>query len=169
MSVVLDGDHLFAAINHGPWKMDVPGQASRADAAEAIHAAQAIGHGSSAARHAEDTAQAQQFQDSNGISESQVNVDLHDENKTSRKSSFIADVDESDAPQPPLGGGCECLIMTMSSPYPCRPHPSLLANIRASSPGVLHYHSPGHRAHYGSDVDLPSRVSRNKTHPLPVK
>ncbi|KAI0808363.1 hypothetical protein C8Q74DRAFT_1233073 [Fomes fomentarius] len=79
--------------------MDVPGDSSQANAVAPVHAAQAIGHGSSAARHAEDTAQSQPFHVSSGISQ----VDLHDENKTNRKTSFVADVDE--VVQPPLSTG----------------------------------------------------------------
>ncbi|RPD68703.1 hypothetical protein L226DRAFT_540433 [Lentinus tigrinus ALCF2SS1-7] len=64
--------------------MDLAAQTSRAGA---VLAAESIGHGSSADRHAEDTAQ---IHVSSGIQQS----DLLDENKPSRKSSFVAEVDE---------------------------------------------------------------------------
>lgn len=47
--------------------------------------------------------------------------------------------------------------------------PSLLLPIRTSAPAVLRDHRPGHRLDYGPDVDLPPRVSRNKTHPMPER
>lgn len=80
-----------------PGTMDLPAQSTRAGA---VPAAESIGHGSSADGHAERTAQ---IHVSSGIQQ----CDLSDENsKPSRKSSFVADVDEVSETAP--YGGCEC-------------------------------------------------------------
>ncbi|TFK80958.1 hypothetical protein K466DRAFT_532405, partial [Polyporus arcularius HHB13444] len=74
--------------------MALPAQTSQAGA---VLAAESIGHGCSADRHAEDTAQ---IHASSGIQQ----CDLYDGNKPSpkpsRKSSFVADVDELATPAP---------------------------------------------------------------------
>ncbi|KAI0357269.1 hypothetical protein OH77DRAFT_1399501 [Trametes cingulata] len=67
--------------------MDTPAESSREHAADQMQAAHSIGRGASADRHAEDTAQAETFQPSSGI----LQVDFVDENKPSRKSSFVAE------------------------------------------------------------------------------
>lgn len=68
--------------------MDVS-SSSRADAVESLHAAESIGHGSSADRHADHSAQSQPFTfqgSASGIVEEEL-----DQNKPSRKSSFVAE------------------------------------------------------------------------------
>ncbi|KAI0820843.1 hypothetical protein BC628DRAFT_1422520 [Trametes gibbosa] len=72
-------------------------ESSREHAADAAHS---VGRGSSADRHAEGTAQAESFQPSRGI----VQVDFDDENKPSRKSSFVAEVTQQDVLAPVYGG-----------------------------------------------------------------
>nr|VWO94476.1 Chitin synthase (EC [Ganoderma boninense] len=66
--------------------MDVA-SSSRADAVESVHAAESLGHGSSADRHADLSAQSQPFQ----RSASAIVVEDVDQNKPSRKSSFVAE------------------------------------------------------------------------------
>ncbi|KAM5536448.1 hypothetical protein V8D89_009884 [Ganoderma adspersum] len=68
--------------------MDVP-SSSRTDAVESVPAAESIGHGSSADRHADHSAQSQPFTfqaSASGIVEEEL-----DQNKPSRKSSFVAE------------------------------------------------------------------------------
>ncbi|PIL26822.1 hypothetical protein GSI_11083 [Ganoderma sinense ZZ0214-1] len=87
-AVVHDGDDSVPSHSsaHAPRQMDVS-SSSRADAVESVHAAESIGHGSSADRHADLAAQSQPFQGSaSGIVEEDA-----DENKPSRKSSFVAE------------------------------------------------------------------------------
>ncbi|KAL1938011.1 hypothetical protein VTO73DRAFT_12022 [Trametes versicolor] len=67
--------------------MDLAAQSGREHAADQMQAAHSIGCGSSAPRHAEDAAQAETFQHSPGIQQ----IDFDDENKPSRKSSFVAE------------------------------------------------------------------------------
>ncbi|KAI0707430.1 hypothetical protein C8T65DRAFT_650942 [Cerioporus squamosus] len=87
--------------------MDLPAQSSRAGA---VLAAESIGHGSSAARHAEDTAQ---IHVSSGIQQS----DLYDGNKPSPKSSFVAEVDEVATPAPFRGFFSESRLAPLRREY----------------------------------------------------
>ncbi|KAI9069931.1 hypothetical protein FKP32DRAFT_1670972 [Trametes sanguinea] len=82
--------------------MDLSAQPSREDAADQMQTAHPIGCGPSADRHAESTAQAETFQVSSGI----MQVDFEDENKPSRKSSFVAEqVTHVHEPFAPVYGG----------------------------------------------------------------
>ncbi|KAI8976311.1 hypothetical protein BD414DRAFT_467212 [Trametes punicea] len=85
--------------------MDLSAQSSRELAADQIQTAHPIGRGPSAARHAEDTAQAETFQVSSGI----VQVDFDDSenvvvNRPSRKSSFVAEQVTQEPFAPAYGG-----------------------------------------------------------------
>ncbi|KAI0368207.1 hypothetical protein BV20DRAFT_948570 [Pilatotrama ljubarskyi] len=77
--------------------MDTPGESSREHAADQMQAAHSIGRGTSADRHAEDAAT---FQPSSGIQQ----LDFVDENKPSRKSSFVAE-HVPEAPVEPVSAG----------------------------------------------------------------
>ena len=124
-AVVLDGDGSVHP-NTPSRQMDVS-SSSRTDAVESLPAAESIGHGSSADRHADHSAQSQPFTfqgSASGIVEEEL-----DQNKPSRKSSFVAEEvtelpgehgrESSKRHPPPFSAACSSvadLLSEQSSP-----------------------------------------------------
>ena len=143
---------------HGSWKMDASAS-SRKDAVESYHAAESIGHGSSADRHADHTAKSAPFQSSSGIVQQDVRDD--GENKCSRKPSLLA----HEPTDPPGHYGCESCVTSplffgtmLICGRPNGPN-SLLPGICSLAQGIFPYYCARYSVDYGPYVDHSPFVS----------